>query len=371
MQSKEGNYKIGEEIGKGASSKVHLCLDLVDNTEKAIKIIEKVEGNTQKNLKLEEVFNTEVNLLKTCSQQCEYVIKLYDHYTTSTHFCIVMEYCKAGTLQDKIRDKFAKGLWEKNKEIEVWNILKCLLNGMNAAHSQNIIHRDLKPGNILIHETQGYKIGDFGLSKKCVDMLAKSRVGTPFYMAPEILKNGMAYSHKVDFWSAGVILYEVIFGQRPYGNSLPKTNDIYNAIYNEINAQNELIWVNKIINSQIPDIYKFFLLKMLERDPAKRIDSKSQEIIDFLRESSFITPKIEKMELEDVKIENDYCNNNQIDDSIPYDNNCSKNQNTFISTPFSFFDWSTLPENKINNVQVTLGESYAIPNVIDSSDTLN
>ena len=354
MQSKEGNYKLEQLIGKGASSLVYSCLDLVDNTEKAIKQIKKEDG--KRNEKIEEDYNKEVNLLKSCKQECDYVIKLYDHYTTPTHFCIVMEYCKKGTLQDKIRDKFAKGIWEKSKEIEVFNILKCLLNGLYFLHSKNIIHRDLKPGNIFIHETQGYRIGDFGLSKKCVDMLAKSRVGTPFYMAPEILKDETFYSHKVDFWSVGVIIYEVIFGERPYGKSAVSIEDLHK----EINPQNEEIWVNKITNSQISDIYKTLLLRMLERDPAKRIDSNSPEIIDFLIESSFITPNIEKMELEDAKIESNCYKNKQNDDSINY-NNCSQNKTLISSTPLSLFDWSLLPENKVNNVKVSSGESYDIP----------
>ena len=370
MQFKEENYKLVEQIGRGASSWVYSCLDLVDKTEKAIKKIRKEEGNTQRNKKLEEIFNTEVNNLKSCQQECDYVVKSYDHYTTPDYFCIVMEYCKNGTLQDKIRNKFAKGIWETNKEMEVCNILKCLLNGLNALHSKKIIHRDLKPGNIFIHETQGYKIGDFGLSKKCVDMLATSRVGTLFYMAPEILKDeGTYYNHKVDFWSAGVILYEVIFGQRPYGNS-PACID-YKVLYKEINEQNELIWQNTINNSPMPDIFKSLLLKMLQRDPAKRIDSNSEEIKDFLRGSSFITPKNGEMELEDGKRENHYYKNKQYDDSIPNDNNCSKNENLINSTPLSMFDYSTLPENKMHNVQITLGESYAISNGIDPANTLN
>lgn len=348
----EGKYKIEKEIGKGASSHVYSCWDLVDNTKKAIKKIRKEEGNTERNKKLGDCFNTEVNLLKLCHQECEYVIKLYDHFTTPTRFCIVMELCEKGTLQDKIRDKFSKGIWEKSKEIEVWNILKCLLNGLNVLHSKNIIHRDLKPGNIFVHETQGYKIGDFGLSKKCVDMLANSQVGTPYYMAPEILKGGMFYDSKVDFWSVGVIIYEVIFGQRPYGNSAITIEELYK----EINAQNEYIWVNRIENSQIPDIYKILLKKMLERDPTKRIDTKSQEIIDFLSDSSFITSA--SMELEDVKMENNYYNNKPNCDSINNENNCSKNERLMTSTPLSLFNWSLLPENKINNVIVTSGESY-------------
>jgi serine/threonine protein kinase len=78
------------------------------------------------------------------------------------------------------------------------------------------VHRDLKPANILVSKGT-YKIADFGLAKYLQDesQLLKTRVGTPFYMAPQILKNER-YTSKCDIWSLGIIFYQLLFGTLPW-----------------------------------------------------------------------------------------------------------------------------------------------------------
>lgn len=82
--------------------------------------------------------------------------------------------------------------------------------------SKNIMHRDLKPSNILVHDGK-IKLADFGFCKSLESHrdLAHTMLGSPIYMAPEVLK-GEIYTIKADIWSLGVVIYEMIFGFCPF-----------------------------------------------------------------------------------------------------------------------------------------------------------
>ncbi len=82
---------------------------------------------------------------------------------------------------------------------------------------ENVLHRDLKPSNILIHSNGEIKIADFGFCKSLLNEndMTKTMVGSPVYMAPEILK-GQQYTIKADIWSMGVCLFEMLFGYCPF-----------------------------------------------------------------------------------------------------------------------------------------------------------
>ena len=137
------------------------------------------------------------------------IVKFIDTVESNKNYYIVQEICE-GDLEDVLKKK------KKLSEEEALKIMKDLLNGFISLLKEGIIHRDLKLGNIMYAKNQ-YKIGDFGLAKKNkhINMKNSSLVGTPLYMAPEILKS-MNYTSKCDIWSLGIIYYELLHGCIPW-----------------------------------------------------------------------------------------------------------------------------------------------------------
>ena len=94
--------------------------------------------------------------------------------------------------------------------------MKKLFSALNHMHSQGIVHRDIKPENIMVTKEDELKLIDFGLSKrnKSMDNKMQTIAGTPYYMAPEVLKG--EYDSKCDIWSLGVLLYVFMCGYLPF-----------------------------------------------------------------------------------------------------------------------------------------------------------
>ena len=98
-----------------------------------------------------------------------------------------------------------------------------IVNAFKEMVSKNIIHRDLKPANILIFDDYHIKLTDFGFAKQLVDIANPSfytRVGSPLYMSPQILK-GDPFSYKCDVWSLGIIIYQLLVGETPWTGENP------------------------------------------------------------------------------------------------------------------------------------------------------
>jgi serine/threonine protein kinase len=147
-----------------------------------------------------------------------YLVKIIkDSYIEhKKYYCFVMEYYQNGSLRNLI-DKFRKN--QKNEHINntyelIFNLSKDIINGLDYLHSDKIkiIHRDLKPENILLNEKNEIKIADFGISKIIHnhDSTMTANQGTKNYMSPEII-NSKEYNFKTDVWSAGCVIFELIF----------------------------------------------------------------------------------------------------------------------------------------------------------------
>lgn len=125
-------------------------------------------------------------------------------------YCIIMEFCPSGTLHSLLH----QGTQVPPRMVTEWS--KQVASGMHYLHSHKIIHRDLKSENILIGQNDTLKISDFGTSKQWNEKSIKmSFAGTVAWMAPEVIRNELC-TEKVDIWSFGVVLWELLTCETPY-----------------------------------------------------------------------------------------------------------------------------------------------------------
>jgi calcium-dependent protein kinase len=130
----------------------------------------------------------------------------------------VLEYCDGGNLKDRIEKK-AKF---SDETIIKWS--KEILLGIDYLHSCNIMHRDIKPANILLLKNNQIKIGDLGSVKNLNESVAKSDVGTPLYMSPEMIRfkndKSINITTKTDIWSIGLVFYELLTLKRLFKQTI-------------------------------------------------------------------------------------------------------------------------------------------------------
>lgn len=178
---------------------------------------------------------------------------------TINNFYFVYDYCNGGTLE-KIMGTYRDTPDKVMPIAKTIGYFTQILDAFKTLTKHNIMHRDLKPDNILIHNG-AIKIADFGFSKmlKSPTDLAQTMLGSPIYMAPEVIK-GEIYTMKADIWSLGVVLYEMVFGYCPF-----QSKSIAKLI--QILQSDEVKFPFKI-----PAGVEGILRRMLVKDPSKRID---------------------------------------------------------------------------------------------------
>lgn len=199
-------YRIGKMLGRGAFGKVNLAMHKLVRKLVAIKSLNKEcltdEVQKQKLMK-------EVSLLLKLRHN--HVVKIYETIETEKHIIIVMELCAGGDLLNYVRKR------RRLKEPYAKVIFKQIIDGLCYIHSKFIAHRDIKLDNILLDGKGNVKIADFGVSKQCQkgQQRMTEQCGTPAYIAPEILKD-KGYTFSVDLWSAGVVLFAMLYGTVPF-----------------------------------------------------------------------------------------------------------------------------------------------------------
>ncbi|XP_005870356.1 PREDICTED: protein kinase C delta type isoform X1 [Myotis brandtii] len=183
-----------------------------------------------------------------------FLTHLYCTFQTKEHLFFVMEFLNGGDLMYHIQDK---GRFELYRAMFYAAEIIC---GLQFLHSKGIIYRDLKLDNVMLDQNGHIKIADFGMCKENIfsDKKASTFCGTPDYIAPEILQ-GLKYSFSVDWWSFGVLLYEMLIGQSPFHGD--DEDELFESI--RVDTPHYPRWITK----ESKDI----LEKLLERDPAKRL----------------------------------------------------------------------------------------------------
>jgi tousled-like kinase len=210
-------------LGKGGFSEVYKAFDLVTIKEVACKLHQlNPHWNASRQSNFTRHACREYLIQKSLSHPR--VVQLLDVFEIDEHsFCTVLEFCKGGDLDTHLKES------TRLKEGEAKLITAQMVDVLTYLNSQQrpIIHYDLKPGNILF-DSHGYiKIGDFGLSKIMDNPtdgleLTSQGAGTFWYLPPECFETGEIprISTKVDVWSTGIIVYQMLYGCKPFGNRL-------------------------------------------------------------------------------------------------------------------------------------------------------
>ena len=198
-------YKRTEVIGRGKFGVVYKAYHKQTKQIYAIKVLN---------------LDTEEEEIKDVQQEIQFLSELKNvpnitHYYGSilhdTKLWIVMDYCAGGSLRTLLKP----GVLEE-KYIAV--ITRELLMTLSEVHKMGVIHRDLKAANVLITKEGNVQLCDFGVAAKISSKSQRrtTMAGTPYWMAPEVIKSGETYNSKADIWSLGVTIYETATGNPPY-----------------------------------------------------------------------------------------------------------------------------------------------------------
>eukprot|EP00439_Symbiodinium_sp_Y106_P027608 s1899_g3.t1 len=213
--AREDEYQLLRSIGSGSFGQVFLVLHKEEHREFVMKSIDLHSASDEGRQQME----LEVQLLRT--MQHPNIVAYRDSFIDRTgHLCILMEYCEHGDIFTYLQEVRRTNSAPEEGRLLEW--FTHIVWALQSLHQQKILHRDLKTQNIFLtgHRQQNIlaaKLGDFGIAKVLTSTadLAKTQIGTPFYMSPELI-NSHPYSYKSDVWGLGCVLYEVVNGHRAF-----------------------------------------------------------------------------------------------------------------------------------------------------------
>jgi len=283
-----GSYRIESVLGKGGMGIVYRALDTRLNRPAAIKFLSAERGDESKRRR----FQQEARMASALNHP--HILTVYEVGELEGRQYLISEFIDGGTLRDWHRT--AKPSWRQAIEL-----LTGVADGLACAHEAGILHRDIKPENILVTRNGYAKLADFGLAKLLepaggedapTRTLAETAtqpgfiVGTIAYMSPE-QASGRPVDARSDIFSFGVLLYELLTDQRPFGGA---TNlEVLQTIIHGTPPP---------LGEEIPPVLRMAVEKALEKDPGDRYQSMREMVVDLRRftraKAAETTPAAEK-----------------------------------------------------------------------------
>jgi len=253
-----------EKIGQGASAVVYIANPVGASKDEVVAI---KQMDLEKQSKKDLILN-EIQVMKLYKHKN--IVNFIDGYFWNDKLWVIMEYVSGGTLTDILVNNFMN-----EKQISV--VCREVLQGLVFLHSQNIIHRDIKSDNILLSMDGDIKLTDFGFCAQLNEQNSKrnTMVGTPYWMAPEVVTKKL-YGPKIDIWSLGIMVIEMVEGEPPYLNENP-----LRALY--LIATNGSPSVRHI-EQQSPE-FKEFLERCLQVEADERPTSEEALELTFIKNS--------------------------------------------------------------------------------------
>ncbi len=260
-----GRYELKECVGSGHFGNVWRAIDTKLTREVALKLPRHIGGES----KDKKLFLREAQCASVLNHPG--ILTVFEVGEEGDCIFIVSEYVPGGTLQKQLKEYTPSIPQAVEYALQI-------AQALDHAHTHNVIHRDLKPGNILLTSKGLLKISDFGLAKKMTDDSGLTKEGEVFgtydYMSPEQARaEHQLVDHRADLYSLGVILYEMLSGQRPF---TAKDPDFAKKLQFTPPVS------PRSLNPMVPDALSRICLKCLEKSAADRYGS-AAEIVDDLR----------------------------------------------------------------------------------------
>ncbi|KAI8087919.1 kinase-like domain-containing protein [Gilbertella persicaria] len=273
-------------LGKGDVGRVYLVKQKGTDRTMAMKVLSKKEMLRRN--KVKRVL-AEQEILSSANHP--FIVTLYHSFQSQDHLYFVMEYCLGGEFFRALQLRPGKCLPEEGAKFYAAEVIAAL----EYLHLHGFIYRDLKPENILLHSSGHLMLTDFDLSKQslppCPPAIVKSNsphippsidtriciaqlrtnsfVGTEEYIAPEVIR-GCGHTSAVDWWTLGVLVYEMLYGTTPFKGS--NRNETFSSI---IRSEVCVPPPHKKRPQAVSNVCKSFIRRLLEKQESKRLGSKS------------------------------------------------------------------------------------------------
>ncbi|WP_329475804.1 Stk1 family PASTA domain-containing Ser/Thr kinase [Kribbella sp. NBC_01484] len=209
----DGRYRVGARVAKGGMATVYQALDMRLDRTVALKVMHDGLGD---DAQFARRFVAEARAAARLSHPN--VVAVFDQGDDDGTLFLAMEYVPGRTLRDVIRDQAPLS------PARALDLLAPILSALSAAHDAGIVHRDIKPENVLMSDKGTVKVADFGLAR-AVSATGNTAtqgllMGTVSYLAPELVTDGSADARS-DVYSAGILLYEMLTGNKPHSGDTP------------------------------------------------------------------------------------------------------------------------------------------------------
>jgi serine/threonine protein kinase len=275
----EGRYLVQRMIGRGGMGSVYEVQDVKGNRTLALKILNQISGEDDS----EQRFLREFEMMSKIDHPA--ILKVYGWGRYQDQVYFVSEFIQGRDLKSEIK---RRGPWPA---AEAAKLVATIADALAVAHSMKIVHRDLKPHNIMLANDGSVRLLDFGVARKtggAMETLTKTgmMVGTPEYMSPEQFGTHRV-DERSDLYSLGVVLFELLTGQVPFGGETPVAIAMKVIQHPSVAPQS--------VRRDIPEWVDRIVVKCMDKDPKNRYLNAAQLAEDLRKPNARAKPTMRKL----------------------------------------------------------------------------